>query len=299
MKQQLLSVIIPVYNVRSYLQECVDSVLGQTYRNMELILVDDGSDDGSEILCDEIARCDSRVIVIHQCNSGQSAARNAALNICKGEYLSFIDSDDSIYPCNLYESLIVQLDKAGSDFAQFPFLKEGRLFNNQTDRIISDKIEMYNLWINGKTITNYMWDKIWRRTLFKSLRFKDGMIFEDRYIFVDLLNKCSSVILTTHGEYFYRTHPGQTTLRKRDSFFLKSMLAADLHILDMMPRKVNKLRSFVEVRMFSTFVELDALKSDKAIANDVADRLSWPSIISIRMFILKLLGYNAYRKILG
>lgn len=81
MKQPLLSVIVPVYNVRPYLQECVDSILGQTYKNLELILVDDGSNDGSESLCDDIAKADSRVVVVHQCNSGQAAARNAALDI--------------------------------------------------------------------------------------------------------------------------------------------------------------------------------------------------------------------------
>lgn len=299
MKQPLLSVIVPVYNVRPYLQECVDSILGQTYKNLELILVDDGSNDGSESLCDDIAKADSRVVVVHQCNSGQAAARNAALDICKGEYLSFIDSDDTISPPNLYESALQQLsatDNAG--FIQFPFQKDGVLYNYSYDSTVTDTARMYDMWINGKKITNYLCDKIWRRSLFDGLRLTQGMIFEDRHIFVDLLNRCSSVMLTSHGQYFYRTHPSQTTQRKRDLYFLKSMLTADLHILDVMPRKLNRLRRTVQARMFSTFIELDALRHDKATAKEVSDRLSWQAITSIRMFLFKLLGYSVYRKAL-
>lgn len=300
MKQPLLSVIVPVYNVRPYLQECVDSILGQTYKNLELILVDDGSNDGSEILCDELAKSDSRVIVIHQRNRGQSAARNAALDICRGEYLSFVDSDDTISPPNLYESVLQQLsatDNAG--FIQFPFQKDGVLYNYSYDSTVTDTARMYDMWINGKKITNYLCDKIWRRSLFDGLRLTQGMIFEDRHIFVDLLNRCSSVMLTSHGQYFYRTHPSQTTQRKRDLYFLKSMLTADLHILDVMPRKLNRLRRTVQARMFSTFIELDAQAQDNDTARAVSGRIEWKSISSLRMLLFKVLGYKVYTAVLN
>lgn len=300
MRPPLLSVIVPVYNVRSYLQECVDSILGQTYKNMELILVDDGSNDGSEILCDDIAKADSRVVVIHQHNSGQSAARNAALDMCRGEYLSFIDSDDTISPADLYESALKRLTAThDAGFIQFPFQKDGILYNHQADSTITDAARMYDLWINGKKITNYLCDKIWRRSLFDGLRLMQGMIFEDRHIFVDLLNRCTSVILTSKGEYFYRTHPSQTTQRKRDLYFLKSMLTADLHILDVMPRKLNRLRRTVQARMFSTFIELDALVRDNITATEVARRIDWKSISSLRMLLFKVLGYRVYKAVLS
>lgn len=300
MKQPLLSVIVPVYNVRPYLQECVDSILGQTYKNLELILVDDGSNDGSESLCDDIAKADSRVVVVHQCNSGQAAARNAALDICKGEYLSFIDSDDTISPPDLYESALQQLsatDNAG--FIQFPFQKDGVLYNCSYDSTVTDTARMYDLWINGKKITNYLCDKIWRRSLFDGLRLTQGMIFEDRHIFVDLLNRCTSVMVTSQGLYFYRTHPSQTTQRKRDLYFLKSMLTADLHILDVMPRKLNRLRRTVQARMFSTFIELDAQVQDNDTARAVSGRIEWKFISSLRMLLFKVLGYKIYAAVLN
>lgn len=95
MKQQpLVSVIVAVYNVEQYIHRCVDSILSQTYKNLEIILVDDGSPDNCPIICDEYARKDDRVRVIHQENGGLSAARNSGLDLCKGEYIAFVDSDD-------------------------------------------------------------------------------------------------------------------------------------------------------------------------------------------------------------
>ena len=94
--KSLVSVIIPVYNVEHYLCQCIDSVLAQTYTNLEIILVDDGSPDGCPQICDEYAAKDKRIVVIHKGNGGLSDARNAGLNICKGEYIYFIDSDDII-----------------------------------------------------------------------------------------------------------------------------------------------------------------------------------------------------------
>ena len=96
MKQSLISVIVPVYNVKEYLNTCVESILNQTYENLEVILVDDGSTDGSGEVCDSYAKTDTRVQVLHTKNGGQAAARNRGIEVSKGEYLTFIDSDDSM-----------------------------------------------------------------------------------------------------------------------------------------------------------------------------------------------------------
>lgn len=103
MEQALISVIVPVYNVEKYLPECVESIISQTYDNLEVILIDDGSTDRSGKICDEFAEKDSRIVVIHQKNSGVSAARNRGLDLCRGEYISFVDSDD-YYCTDLMES---------------------------------------------------------------------------------------------------------------------------------------------------------------------------------------------------
>ena len=98
MNKPLISIIIPVYNAEKYLKKCLDSVINQTYKNLEIILVDDGSTDKSPEICDKYAEKDSRIIVLHKENGGVSSSRNAGLDIFKGEYLSFVDSDDYVEP---------------------------------------------------------------------------------------------------------------------------------------------------------------------------------------------------------
>lgn len=112
----LISVIIPVYKVEKYIVKCVESILAQTYRNLEIILVDDGSPDNCPGICDEFAALDTRVRVIHKDNSGVSDARNIGLNVAKGEYIGFIDSDDWIAP-NMYETLLASIIKYDADIA--------------------------------------------------------------------------------------------------------------------------------------------------------------------------------------
>ena len=105
---KLISVIVPAYNVKSYLKRCTNSIINQTYQDLEIILVDDGSTDGTGILCDQIAQEDSRIVVIHKENGGLSDARNAGLDICAGDFISFIDSDDYIEP-DMYECMMEEM----------------------------------------------------------------------------------------------------------------------------------------------------------------------------------------------
>ena len=107
MEKKLISVIVPVYNVEAYLERCVDSILKQTYKELEIILVDDGATDSSGELCDQLAKKDDRIIVIHKKNGGLSDARNAGIDASRGEYLSFIDSDDFIHP--MFMEVLLQL----------------------------------------------------------------------------------------------------------------------------------------------------------------------------------------------
>ena len=111
---KLISIIVPVYQVDKYLERCVNSILSQTYKSIELILVDDGSPDRCGAICDEIAQKDNRVRVIHKQNGGLSSARNAALDIAQGEYITFIDGDDMIHP-RMLEWMIQELESSGAD----------------------------------------------------------------------------------------------------------------------------------------------------------------------------------------
>ena len=116
-QQPLISVIVPVYKVEKYLHRCVDSILNQTYRNLEIILVDDGSPDNCGAICDEYAAKDNRIRVIHQENTGVSAARNAGLEACTGEYVAFVDSDDYV-DCALFSACYTQIKKWEPDLSE-------------------------------------------------------------------------------------------------------------------------------------------------------------------------------------
>ena len=122
MQNPTISIIVPVYNVEEYIHKCINSILAQTYKDFELILINDGSPDNSGIICDEYARADSRIKVIHQQNSGLSAARNAGLAVAKGDYIGFVDSDDWIDK-SMYESMITEAQTLEADIVICDYYK--------------------------------------------------------------------------------------------------------------------------------------------------------------------------------
>ena len=181
----MISVIVPVYNVERYIRQCVESILEQTYADLEIILVDDGSTDGSGSICDEYKLKDNRVVVIHKCNGGLSEARNAGLDIARGEYIGFVDSDDYIEP-DMYEVLYKNCERYAADLAAARFVKfntQGEVRKNFTENIeVFSREEMLRLFIVGDRryeITMSVWDRLYKRELISDLRFPVGKCYED------------------------------------------------------------------------------------------------------------------------
>ena len=157
-----LSIIVPVYNVEKYIQKCVNSIINQTYSNLEIILVDDGSYDGSSVICDEWAKRDSRISVIHKSNGGLSDARNAGLDVARGQYITFVDSDDW-----LLSNTLAPLIETIGDCDILEYSIEERL---QLQDRIYDNIDEY--WIRESVYTHtYAWNKIYRKELFENIRY--------------------------------------------------------------------------------------------------------------------------------
>ena len=140
---ELISVIVPVYNVENLITRCVKSIIGQTYPNLEIILVDDGSKDNSGSICDELALCDKRIKVIHKKNGGASAARNVGIDKAKGQYIGFVDSDDYIEP-QMYESLLFGLKKYNTDISCTGIIKEHLDGSNNIIIRCPSKITVFN-----------------------------------------------------------------------------------------------------------------------------------------------------------
>ena len=159
-----LSVIVPIYNSELYIEECINSIVNQSFKNLEIILINDGSTDSSLQICNELAVKDSRIIVLDQENRGQSAARNRGLDIANGDFITFVDSDDSI-SLDLYERNINILNKDSKiDFIQFPYFQDygmdyGYLKKNK-EKKIEQKEDLYRNILTEKKISWVVWDKI-------------------------------------------------------------------------------------------------------------------------------------------
>lgn len=205
----LVSVIVPVYKVEKYLNQCINTIVHQTYKNLEIILVDDGSPDECPKICDSWGRKDSRIKVIHKSNGGLSDARNEGLTKATGKYLLFVDSDDWI-SLNMVSDLVKIMDKENADMGICQFadvFPDGRIEANslfEKDYLVLDREETFNRLIEDTALTNHVWRKMYRRNLVPNNVFPKGKNFEDIYAMPDLLENCDKVVCTNKIEYFYR-----------------------------------------------------------------------------------------------
>ncbi|OWV00769.1 glycosyltransferase family 2 protein [Fibrobacter sp. UWR2] len=215
MDSPLISVIVPVYNVERYLKVCVDSIIGQTYLNLEIILVDDGSPDKCPKICDEYAEFDNRIVVIHQKNGGLSVARNAGIDIAKGEFLTFIDGDDFVAK-NYIELLFNGLLKSDADIsiASFCAFAEGNPLEKMYDFlpfVEMAKDECFKRYGSLKAELSMPFisacNKIYKKELFNTIRFPVGKLYEDAFITYKMIDNAKKIAFTPSKLYFYRINP--------------------------------------------------------------------------------------------
>lgn len=208
MTQPLISVIVPVYKVEDYLKTCIDSIRNQTYQNLEIILVDDGSPDRCGEMCDAFAGEDSRIRVIHKENGGLSSARNAGLDVAAGAYISFIDSDDWIAP-DMYERLLdLMLQYKAQVAAGGLQTSTGVHFNlqypTQSDVEVYTRSGALREITRNQKITNSACDKLWERKIFTQLRFPVGELYEDMKTLPKCLELIDTAVYDPTPMYFYR-----------------------------------------------------------------------------------------------
>ena len=208
MTNHLISVIVPVYNVEPYLRQCLDSIVNQTYPNIEILIVDDGSPDRCGEICDEYAEKDSRIIVIHQENAGLSAARNAALDIARGEYIMFVDSDDWVEPIFCEKALEMALEYQ-VEIAIFGYYSvyQNKLIPNvtHTPRILDGTEAIQHIVLYDEpSLCNAVWNKIYHKRLFQNLRFPLGMTAEDAALQYKFLFLTPKVYVFDQCLYNYR-----------------------------------------------------------------------------------------------
>ena len=212
----MISIIVPVYNVEIYIRECLNSILTQTMRDFELILVDDGSTDNSGDICEEFKAMDKRIKVFHKENGGLSSARNKGLDEASGEYVCFVDSDDVIrsdYLEKLYEAVVSDdSDMAFCDI-EAPRLSDAKLKNNFTFKMTSYDAKK---WLYDDRTKEYVlmvvaWNKIYSSKIFRDIRYPYGKLHEDEFIILPILNGCSNISFVSEKMYFYRENESGIT----------------------------------------------------------------------------------------
>ena len=251
-----ISVIIPIYNVQEYLPKCIESVLQQTYHNLEIILVDDGSPDKCGKICEAYAKKDNRIRVIHKKNEGVSSARNTGLEYASGEYISFIDSDDWITK-NAYQVLYQGMKRYDADCAVGKCIhvidKKGTLRPQkspaQAVRCETPEETIKNTLLTGSAI----WNRLYKRKIFEKLRFPADRINDDEFIALRAYAKCNKIVFLNQDTYYYRIRKNSITtshfsLRNMDYYYNSA------ENLTFIKKKKPELTECAEFKYFKTML---------------------------------------------
>lgn len=265
-----ISVIVPVYKTEPYLRKCLDSILGQTYRNLEIILVDDGSPDNCGAICDEYAAGDARIRVIHQENGGVAAARNAGLDLATGDYIGWVDSDDWIEP-DMFETM---LSAAVSRDADIVICGRQEEYPDRSFQMGWQQMEALNreqamaLLVEDDLVRSYLWDKLWKRELFQGIRIPQIKVFEDMAVMYSLFLKAETVVCLPYILYHYEYNAASLTiapsLKSRMDFYQVTKERYEAMKQDFPPLSETLVPVLVEAAAHIWTVYSGASKEEKA-----------------------------------
>ena len=229
-EKALISVIVPVYNRESVLKKCIDSILNQTYKSIQLILVDDGSTDNSFSVCQSYALKDSRVLVLHQKNSGPAFARNAGLEVAKGKYIMFVDSDDCIHQ-KCIEIMYDAIQHYSVSIAMCEFTEQDFLFAQcpETQVTLMDSKTVLQNGLNEKEKTLYCWAKLWDKEVIRDIRFKSASFCEDNLFSIEAFLNCRTLIADIKNVplYYYLNNDNSITKNLSDKNLSDSLIIVD------------------------------------------------------------------------
>lgn len=226
----MLSVIIPVYNVARFLPDCITSVMYQPGTDMEVILIDDGSTDDSGRMCDMYAKQYKEIRVIHQVNAGLSAARNAGIEVARGEFFTFVDSDDMVMP-GFFQTAMRLLKKYQADFIAFSHERceaeetwggKKALSRKGNVKVYEESVQKMEKFLLGREIGTMAWAKFYHRALFENIRYPVGKYHEDVFTTYKLVDRAERIVTTTQPGYWYRKNPqsimtGRFSIKRLDS----------------------------------------------------------------------------------
>lgn len=260
----MISIIIPVYNVEKYLERCLDSVLNQSYKNLEIILINDGSTDNSLNICLKYASKDARIRLINQNNSGISEVRNKGLQDAKGAYIAFVDSDDVIDK-DMFKILYNNLLKYDADISscKYETFHDTIKFNKEeiNNKVFTKEESLKDIITDG-VITNFLWNKLFKRELFKDIVFPKSMIYEDMYVMPSIIEKTNKIVYTSQSlyGYFQRKNSYANNFnedKNKNYFFVIDKVYNDLKKYNFLQEDLENYKLFT---IYSTFLQLAKCK---------------------------------------
>jgi len=272
-QQELISIVVPVYNVEAYVDASIQCMVAQTYQNLEILLVDDGSTDSSGAICKKWAEQDARVRYIYKENGGAASARNVALDVCAGQLITFVDSDDYIDE-NYIEVLYRSMQEENADISICGWKDETDMEKKPVDvvgdKICYNKIEAMNKLLYQEEYDTAMWCKLYKASMFETIRFPEGNIYEDIAIIYKVFELAEKVVYTQYNGYHYLLRDTGTTLKK---FSKKKMDLIDVadeleeYILTNLPDAASAMRSKFVRANFHIYLQIpreDEYKEERA-----------------------------------
>jgi len=258
----LLTVIIPVYNSENFIAECIQSIVKQTFLNWELIIINDGSTDSSLEICQQYASEDYRIRVYSQKNKGQASARNSGLDKARGNYIAFLDSDDTVSLDLFNENMKIIESDSSIDILQFPVFRgygsDNANLKIQKPVYITSRELLFQKWIADTLVSWIVCDKIFKRELFDTVRFKEVMVYEDNYMIAEVLPGIKSLFISDKGVYYYHARQNSTTTSPHSMQKELDTQKVSLVILDKLTlfSKNNNLKIIILNRIFNVYQSL-------------------------------------------
>ena len=281
-----ISIIVPIYNVQNYLEKCIESLINQTYKDIEIILVNDGSNDDSGKICDFFSSLDNRIKVVHQENRGVSGARNTGLKYSTGDYIGFVDPDDWVDNC-MYEKLLETLITNKSDISMCSYKNEGddtklnMLKPKLVDQNLSSEELISKLFVNNSFYYTILWNKLYRADLWNDIKFPEGYVHEDEAVIHIIYDRCKQLSSISNEFYHYRmvsssiTHTNQLIRKVDYANALSSRLnyLYSKNLIDSYDELLNKI-------LYLLLSGFDGIKLNKTSSKKIR-KIIWENIIKI------------------
>lgn len=322
MKNDLITIIIPIYNAEKYLKMCLDSVVKQTYKNLEIILINDGSTDGSDKICDNYAKKDRRVNVIHKKNSGQSDCKNIGTSIAKGKYITYVDSDDFIDDKYIeYLYYLIKKDNCDMSITGYEVIhndgKKEKTCNHEKILTPEETLEKY-LYFNG--INSASWAKLYKTSIAKKVKYPIVKCFEDDATVYKLISLCNKISIGNTQMYHYIIRKNSVTTSRFDENKLYLLTAVDEMQNYLLPLYPNLKKAIIRRKInarFSTLCRLiNSNEKNQKIEKDLIDYINnnkkyilsdknTPKRDKIAIFILSInkhlfkICWKIYQKVTG